>query len=150
MNKGHSLFLKLASQVGVKEIVGGKHNPIILDYFHKIGHKWVTTDEMAWCGAVVNWAAMESGCQMSNRLDAYSWLNIGQEVKNPVLGDVVVFWRGNYKGECIRGTSIMKCHVGLFVNEIEGKINTLGGNQNNEVNISPFPKERVLSYRNIS
>lgn len=132
------------SQFGVKEIPGQGHNSTILRYFREIGHKWVDNDETAWCSAFVNWLAFKCGFQMSGKLNARSWLEVGEEIIKPELGDVVIFWRED--------PSSWKGHVALFVNYSEdGKfINCLGGNQGNMVSIKPYPTRRLLGFRRLS
>lgn len=132
------------SQFGVKEIPGHGHNLTILQYFKDIGHKWVDNDETAWCSAFVNWVAMKCGYQLSGKLNARSWLNVGEEVETPELGDVVIFWRED--------PTSWKGHVGFFVNYSEdGKfIHCLGGNQGNMVSIKAYPSHRLLGFRRLS
>jgi uncharacterized protein (TIGR02594 family) len=131
------------SQYGVKEIKGEKHNEKIVKYFNEIGHNWVRDDETAWCSAFMNWCCMSVGVTRSGKLNARSWLNVGNGVGSPIMGDGVVFWRD--KKDSWKG------HIGLYVNDLDDKyINILGGNQNNMVCIKPYPKERVLSYRRLS
>ena len=65
---------KALSQYGTREIIGEEDNPVILDYFKFIGHKWVKDDETAWCGAFINWCAKKSGLEHTGKLDARSWL----------------------------------------------------------------------------
>ena len=131
------------SQYGVTEKSGTTHNPIVLNYFHKIGHQWVTTDETAWCSAFMNWVALKANAQKSEKLNAKSWLKIGISTDSPQAGDVVIFWRekkNSWKG-----------HVGLYINHSEdGKsIYCLGGNQNNQVNIKTYPTYRLLGFRRL-
>jgi uncharacterized protein (TIGR02594 family) len=132
------------SQFGVTEITGKRHNPSILNYFHAIGHKWVTTDETAWCSAFANWVALRSGLEYSGELNARSWLKTGCPVPTPEMGDVVVFWREDPKS--------WKGHVGFFINYSEDRkwIYCLGGNQSNQVNIKAYPAARVLGFRHLS
>lgn len=135
--------LELAlSQIGVKEIVGKKHNPIILNYAKEIGHKWVITDETAWCSIFVNWIAKMSDLPSSNKLNARSWLTVGNEVLEPKLGDVVVFWRENKES--------WKGHVGFYISETNTHIYVLGGNQKNSVCIMAYPKYRLIQYRRLT
>ena len=57
-------------EYGVKEIVGGKHNERILQYFKEIGHEWVKDDETAWCSAFANWVVKTYGEKGSGELNA--------------------------------------------------------------------------------
>ncbi|MHA7058474.1 TIGR02594 family protein [Aquimarina sp. M1] len=132
------------SQYGVTELVGQKHNPIILNYFDKIGHTWVATDETAWCSAFTNWVALECGKEMSHQLTARSWLKVGTEIEKPAIGDIVVFWRSKKNS--------WKGHVAFFIGYSEDKkyIYCLGGNQNNQVNIKAYPVYRLLGFRQLN
>ena len=130
-------------EYGVREIKGAKDNPEILKYFQEIGYNGSQMkDETAWCSAFVNWVMKQANLSYSGKLNARSWLKIGQETKTPKLGDIVVFWRekrNSWKG-----------HVAFYITENNDYIYVLGGNQNNQVNIAAYPKERLLSYRKIS
>jgi len=142
----YAMFLKLMEFYGLKEIPGEKNNPQILKFFADVGHKWVQTDETAWCGATINWIAKQCDCQRSGKLDARSWINVGMETKQPGLGDIVIFWRESLKGS-------WKGHVGLFVKKEGNNIYTLGGNQDNQVCIKAYPEVSknfgLLSYRSV-
>ncbi|WP_452223686.1 TIGR02594 family protein [Lacinutrix chionoecetis] len=131
------------SQYGVTEIVGNAHNPKVLNYFSEIGQKWVTTDETAWCSAFVNWVALKANVERSHKLTARSWLNVGTEIKEPQLNDLVIFWRHK--------KSSWKGHVGFFIGYTKDKkyIYVLGGNQNNQVNIKKYPAYRLLGFRRL-
>lgn len=135
--------LKFAfTQYGVEEIVGNEHNPKIMDYFRICGHGWVLNDELAWCSAYINWAAIVAGYEHTGKLDARSWLGVGVSLLTPELGCIVVFWRISF--DSIYG------HVGLFINQDEHYIYVLGGNQDNQVNISRYPKSKLLGYRRLN
>lgn len=129
------------SQYGVKEVPGTNNNPIIMGYFHDIGHTWVQGDETAWCSAFMNWVAKMNDKQRSGQLNARSWLGTGEPVSCPLIGDVVVLWRESPES--------WKGHVGLFIRDDGDFIWVLGGNQNNQVNISPYRKSRLLGYRRL-
>ncbi len=131
------------SQFGVTEIVGRKHNPTIVNYFKEIGHKWVITDETAWCSAFVNWVALKTNVTRSGKLTARSWLNVGIKVKTPQLNDLAIFWRDK--------KSSWKGHVGFFIGYSESRnyIYVLGGNQNNQVNIKKYPAYRLIGFRRL-
>ena len=128
-----AMFLELMKFYGLKEIRGERNNPQILQFFAEIGHKWVQTDETAWCSATINYIAKVCACQRSGKLDARSWIAVGQETNYPELGDVVVFWRESLKAS-------WKGHVGLFVKKDGNDIYTLGGNQGDMVSIRPYPE----------
>lgn len=134
--------LELAlSQVGVKEIIGLHHNATIIKYFDEIGHSWVDDDETAWCSAFVNWVCFKSNMSMSGKLNARSWLTVGEGVTNPQVGDIVVFWRVS--------KTDWRGHVGFFISQRNGVIYTLGGNQSNQVCIRAYNEKRLLQYRRL-
>ncbi len=132
------------SQYGVKEITGASHNPTVVQYFREIGHSWVKNDETAWCSAFANWVVKQAGLKGSGRLDARSWLLVGEKTDTPQLGDIVVFWRE-------KPTS-WKGHVGFYIGHSENQsmIYTLGGNQDNMVCIHPYDSSRLLGYQRLS
>ena len=128
---------------GLSEIDGPLSDPLILEFFHDIGFDWVSDDsKTAWCSAVINYFAKKHGYERSGRLDARSWLKVGEVVLEPELGDVVVFWRN--KPESWEG------HVGIYINHNSKYIWCLGGNQGNSISIAAYPRERLLGYRRLS
>lgn len=118
-----------------------ENNQEILEMFHYIGQNWVKNDETAWCSAFVNMIAKFSEYEFTGKLNARSWMEIGEPTANPKLGTIVVFWRESKKS--------WKGHVGFYAGENETHVFCLGGNQSNMVKISPYPKSRVLGYRNL-
>lgn len=135
--------LELAlSKIGTKEIVGVKNNPEILNWAKDIGHSWVKSDETAWCSIFVNWVCKNTNLDFTGKLNARSWLDVGESVKNPKIGDVVIFWRESKHS--------WKGHVAFFIRETESLIYVLGGNQSNQVKISAYPKEQLLGYRRLN
>ena len=141
---GLSMLEIMLSQYGVKEIPGSKHNPVILAYSKFIGYGGIVDDETSWCSIVANWAAKLAGVEQSGKLNARSWLEVGEEVTNPKAGDMVVFWRDypeSWKG-----------HIAVFIkyDEKEKVIYCLGGNQSNMMKISRYPVKQRLSYRRLN
>jgi len=130
-----------AGEYGIVEYAGSRNNPQIIKYFSETGHENIKNEETSWCAAYMNWCAKKAGLDYPENLLARSWLNIGQEVESPQLGDIVVFWRN--KKNSWTG------HVSLFIykDEKQNKIYCLGGNQNEKVCIAPYPAETVLAYR---
>jgi len=137
-------MLKLLSQyIGLQEIPGIQHNETILQWFHDIGYEWVRDDETSWCSCVINWVALQLDIERSMRLDARSWMGVGDQPNFPMPGDVVIYWRENINS--------WKGHVGLYMGfTIDKKgIYTLGGNQGNEINITVYPFDRLLGIRSL-
>lgn len=130
--------------IGTTEIPGRRHNPIIVRWSRTFV-SWVNDDETAWCSSFVNAMARECGYEHSGKLNARSWLDVGLPVSLAEArpGDVVVFWRG--KRHSWTG------HVAFFehFNKKRQLIYALGGNQGNEVNITAYPRTRLLGIRRI-
>jgi uncharacterized protein (TIGR02594 family) len=130
------------SQIGTKETPGYRDNPEVLKYFNEIGFDGAKLkDETAWCSAFANWVCKTTGFEYSKKLNARSWQKVGTETTNPEIGDIVVLWR--------ESPTSWKGHVGFFIAERNGYIYILGGNQNNQVKISAYEKNRLLSYRSL-
>lgn len=131
------------TQYGVTEIAGEKDSPEVLKYFKECG--WdgdKLKDETAWCSAFVNWCCEKAKYQMSARLNARSWLDVGYQVSSPQVGDIVVYWRESRES--------WKGHVGFWINTTADHVYTLGGNQSNMVCISPYNKIQLLEYRRLT
>ncbi|MBN2843826.1 MAG: TIGR02594 family protein [Sedimentisphaerales bacterium] len=138
----NEILRDMLKNYGLSEVDGPKSNPHIIEFFREIGYDWVTDDSTtAWCSAVINYFAKKHGYYRSGRLDARSWLKVGEIVLEPQLGDIVVFWRGSI--------SSWTGHVGIYINHNEKYIWVLGGNQSNAINITAYPRERLLGYRRL-
>lgn len=139
----NSKIIEIAcSQIGIKEDPGpAEHNPEILKYFQEIGLPWVRDDETAWCSAFANWVAMKAGVERSGKLNARSWLNVGENIEKPMLGDIVVSWRVNPQD--------WRGHVGFYMNHDDKFVYILGGNQNNQVCVKAYDINKLLCYRRL-
>lgn len=124
--------------VGLKEIVGSRHEPKVVQFFADAGHSWVKDDETAWCAAFANAMLKRAGVEGTNSLAARSFLQWGQKLTTPRVGCIVVFKRG---------TSSWQGHVGFYVGETKTHIRVLGGNQGNAVSIASYNKKSLLGYR---
>ncbi len=124
-------------ETGVDEVAGPEHNPRIVEYHQSTSLK-ATDDETPWCSSFVNWCMEQAGEEKTNSAMARSWLKWGEELAKPRKGCVAVFSRGNIP---------TAGHVGFYVDEINGRILLLGGNQSNQININSYPKSSLLGYR---
>lgn len=132
---------EMLQMYGLKEIVGKENNPQIVAMFKEIGYDWVDDDETAWCSAALNYFCKKLGYERSGKLDARSWLKMPILVLKPSLGDIVVFWRGSPDG--------WQGHVGLFIAQDTTTVWVLGGNQGDMLCIKPYPRDKVLGYRQV-
>lgn len=124
---------------GLKEVPGKENNPVIMSFFNTIGHSWVQGDETAWCAAFANYCCLASIGKQTGKLTARSFLNFGIDTTEPFPGDIVIIWR--------ESPDSWKGHVGFYINHDNEYVYMLGGNQNNQVNVSRYPVERVLVYK---
>ena len=122
-------------ELGQAEIVGGDDNDRIVDYFDSVSYR-ATDDETPWCAAFANWVLMEAGIARTESAAALSFAKWGVATKTPKYGDIVVFDHGHGRG-----------HVGFFMGTDGKNVSVLGGNQNNQVNITKFAASRVAHYR---
>ncbi len=117
-------------ETGVMEIEGDVDNPRIVEY-HQSTSGHASDDETPWCSAFANWCMQQVGITGSGSAASISWRTWGQKV-GPIPGSIV----------CFNG------HVG-FLHSIraDGKLMILGGNQSNQVKITPYDKNKALTYR---
>lgn len=103
-----------------------------------------------WCAAFLNSILNHHGIPGSETVSdhplmARSFLEWGQSVDTPQRGDIMVFRRGNNGWEG---------HVAIYIDTIEKNGRTyyriLGGNQNNEVNVSDYPASLLIDIRRIN
>ena len=135
--KSPKILVEAVKHIGVEEIVGSKHNPVILAWAKALGlEKVYTNDEIPWCGLFVGYCAHAAGVQVVNKpLWALSWANYGNKVDEPMLGDILTFKRDGGG------------HVGFYVGEDKDCFHVLGGNQANEVCVTRIAKSRLHQAR---
>lgn len=122
--------------IGLKEIPGAKHNPIIQSWLKDLG-AWWQDDETPWCGVFVAHCLKMAGRDIpKNWFRARAYETYGLPLEQPAYGCVATFTR--------KGGG----HVGFVVGETEkGDLLIFSGNQSNGVNIAAFPRSRATSYR---
>lgn len=130
------------AEVGTKEIEGAHHHPRVVEY-HQCTGLGATDDETPWCSSFMCFVMQSAGIVSTRSAASLSWLRWGKELDAPVRGCVVIFERIGADGLPIPNRG----HVALYVGENERCVHVLGGNQRNQVAISPYRKDRVIGYR---
>lgn len=131
--------------LGVKEITGGKSNPVIMDMAKGLGIDDIyTNDDMSWCGLFINHLLRITGKppldykgDRYNILRAKRMLDWGEPVfkGDEQFGDILVFQRPGGG------------HVALLVAETPSTYIVLGGNQSNQVGFTEIAKDRMIGAR---
>lgn len=127
------------THIGVREIVGPQHSPVIMGWIRELGAKVlgipVNDDETPWCGTFMAVVFQRVGINPPLiAVRAAQWGRVGgwgRELAGPRLGCVLVFTR-NGGG-----------HVGLYMGEDATHFHVLGGNQSNAVNVMRIAKSRL-------
>ena len=122
--------------IGLKEIVGPKHEPTIISWVKKLGG-WFTTDEIPWCGTFVAQCLQEAKRGYPKHwYRALPYADYGTRLAEPAYGSIGVMARTGGG------------HVTFIVGETkDGKyLVGLGGNQSNAVNLAKFPKSRFTAF----
>ncbi|MCC7542863.1 MAG: TIGR02594 family protein [Deltaproteobacteria bacterium] len=123
---------------GVHETPGKASTKRINEYLATVS--MAPNDEIPWCSAFVNWVMRKANLPGAGKARARSWLSYGAAIDPPKPGAIAVLWRG--KPTAATG------HVGFYIGEEDAEhVLLLGGNQANAVNVSSYPKNRVLAYR---
>jgi uncharacterized protein (TIGR02594 family) len=128
--------------IGVKEIAGAASNPLVLAML-RLDDAWPEGDEVPWCSAFVNFITWMLRLPRSKSLAARSWLAVGRVItfdEAQPSNDIVILERGTGAG-----------HVGFFAGRDDAHhvVHILGGNQQDGVNVSVFPVERMIGLRRL-
>lgn len=124
-------------EIGTREAAGSAVNPRVMEY-HSATSLGARDDAVAWCSAFVNWCMKQNNIPRTNSAAARSWLGWGAGLVQPRNGCVTVLKRG---------ANPVQGHVAFYVGDALGGIRLLGGNQQDQVKVSTFPKSMLLGYR---
>lgn len=149
-NPGPPILLEALKLYGTVETPGLASNPVIDGWRDELiaagaVPSWagdvMTDDRVPWCGLFAAICAHRAGAKVFDTfLRARAWASFGEPVSGvPVVGDVLVFWRGKR-----HGTS---GHVALYVGEDAEAYHVLGGNQRDAVSIMRIDRNRLLAAR---
>ena len=131
---GPVMLQKMLDLYGTKETPGKENNPTIMGWAKETNTTY-PGDATAWCGLTISITAKRAGWDYypgKNALWARNWLLWGTKQKVAMLGDVLVFERGQGG------------HVALYVGEDATHYHILGGNQSDSVNIVRKAKKLLL------
>lgn len=138
---GPKMILEGLKIYGTAELVGPKHNPVILGWADEIGiGGLVNDDEQAWCGLAHAYVAFKAGKSLLplkgwDLLRALKWLDWGIPIEEPELGDTLVFKRPGGG------------HVGQYIFQTQTTYGCMGGNSSNTYKIVEIDKARLVGAR---
>ena len=122
-----------------REVIGGADNPEILEWAREEGGDIATVykhDDTPWCALYANMVLTKVGIKGTETLWALDWNDWGQKLKGPAVGAFAPMKRS------------AGGHIAIVVGrDRRGNLMCLGGNQDDAVNIKPFPANRPLSFR---
>ena len=139
MTTSERIYEIAQADIGTWEWKGDDHNPKVMAYYREAGHPEIKNDEVPWCAAFVGSVLAKAGARNTGSLMARSYANWGEpvDISQAKRGDVVVLSRG----------APPSGHVGFFDRAENGYIYLLGGNQGDQVNISPYKVDRLVAIR---
>ncbi|QCI65647.1 TIGR02594 family protein [Phreatobacter stygius] len=127
-------------EIGTAEVPGPKSNPRIVEYRKLSGINLPGDDgAVPWCAIFVNAMLAKAGVAGSGSGMARSFTSSPnfERLAAPVVGCITVFssTRGPASG-----------HVNIYTAENGIMFQGIGGNQNDEVSISMFPKSKLVGH----
>ena len=127
-------MIEAEKYLGLAEVKGPKHNPVILGWLRKL-KAWWAEDETPWCGTFVANCMNDVGLAPPKAwYRAMAWTGWGRAVV-PQFGAVLVFKRPGGG------------HVGFYLGEDRTRFRVRGGNQNNQVSDTWIDKIRLVGCR---
>lgn len=137
LESGPKMLQEALKLYGIHEVAGPKNNPEIIDWANEV-HTTYPGDSTAWCGLFISVCAKRAGWDYhpnGNALWARNWASWGTPQHVAMLGDVLVFPRGQGG------------HVTMYVGEDATHYHCYGGNQGDAVDIVRKPKSPLLAIR---
>jgi uncharacterized protein (TIGR02594 family) len=105
----------------------------------KIGKYLGNPKNLPWCGDAVESCIAKTLPQEplpSNPFFAQAWKDFGIDADGPAVGAIGVIRWDPSSG-----------HVGIVAGISGDRVNLLGGNQSNSINISSFPRSKLIAFR---
>lgn len=123
-------------KMGLHEV---RDNAVLSEWLRTWGRYLGNPKDLPWCGDAVESCIAKTlprETLPSNPFFAQAWAKFGVDAGAPIVGSIGVMRWTPTSG-----------HVG-FVAGVEGdRINLLGGNQSNAINISSFPRNKFIAWR---
>jgi uncharacterized protein (TIGR02594 family) len=142
---GTALLDVMRARLGVQELPGSAHNPVILAWFAAVGHAEVEADEVLWCAVTVGAALVDCGLPIPTRdvnMLARSYLSYGVKCA-PQPGAIAIWPRGKaWQG-----------HVNVVERVLDdGRVICIGGNQSAKggdavTRTAPLDPSTALDFR---
>ena len=136
--------------LGTKEVAGSASNPLVMAMLN-LDASWPEGDDVPWCSGFVNWVCWLLRLPRTKSLLARSWLEVGYEIPldeaKPGF-DVVILKRGPEPQPGPENTTASG-HVGFYAGHNAHFVELVGGNQGDQVKISPYERSRILAVRRI-
>lgn len=160
------ILLTAKKEIGIREILGIKHNKRILEY-HQATSLKASEDEVPWCASFANFILKQCGISGTYSAMARSFLNFGQSIiknrdfdtmrmrsflgailvfkrgNNPIFGHVCFFYSADEKILDMTVKEFKKMYLQLNNYQLYG----LGGNQSDSVSIAKFKNSDLLDIR---
>lgn len=135
-----------ASEIGTKEWKDGS-NPKVERYLDHGSRRDNAdsglSDDIPWCAGFIAYVLETVGMGSTNSLMARSYEGWGKPSHlDPLPGDIVTFYRN--------GRSSGQGHVAFYIKKVGNFVYCLGGNQNDEVNITRYSTDRMTEIRRTS
>lgn len=116
-----------------------RDNSVLSDWLRSFGRYLGNPKDLPWCGDAVETCiakTLPAEPLPSNPFFAQAWAKFGRDVGSPIVGSIGV----------IRWTS-SSGHVGIVAGISGDRVNLLGGNQSNAINVSNFPRSKFIAFR---
>jgi uncharacterized protein (TIGR02594 family) len=130
--------------LGTEETQGVADNPQILDWARdERGDiaRVFNHDSIPWCALFANMVLTKVGIKGTETLWALDWAGWGKALAGPAVGAFAPMERRDQNGN-------RAGHIAIVVGRDQhGNLMCLGGNQDDAVNIKPFPAARPLGFR---
>lgn len=123
-------------RAGLNEV---RDNAALSDWLRSWGRFLGNPKDLPWCGDAVETCVAKTLPDEplpSNPFFAQAWAKFGKDVGSPIVGAIgVIRWTPS------------SGHVGIVAGVSGDRVNLLGGNQSNAINVSSFPRSKFIAFR---